>query len=171
MFPDHFKGVVFVSVAVVDSDTFKGTSEIEALETRTRTNLEAYERFGRALGLPSASRYAVGTEVAVEGEHLGTALLEKYPKALVVAGQLIFEEDSTWNRILHNETAFLIQRRLQHVGVPMIVLPVQLDLKNDDRKAPRPLLPGKGPLSLRGSAPKRPELDMADEAAASGPAA
>ena len=30
--------------------------------------------------------------------------------------------------LLHNETAFLIQRRLQHVGVPMIVLPVQLDL-------------------------------------------
>ena len=33
-----------------------------------------------------------------------------------------------WNRLLHNETAFLIQRRLQHDGVPMIVLPVQLDL-------------------------------------------
>jgi hypothetical protein len=30
---------------------------------------------------------------------------------------------------LHNETAFLIQQRLQHVGVPMVVLPVQLDLR------------------------------------------
>ncbi len=129
MFPGHFKGVVFVSVAVVDSDTFKGISELEALEARTKQNLEAYEHFGRALGLPAASRFAVGTEVAVEGEHLGTALLEKYPKALVVAGQIIFEEDTTWNRTLHNETAFLIQRRLQHAGVPMIVLPVQLDLR------------------------------------------
>ncbi len=33
-------------------------------------------------------------------------------------GQLIFDEDSAWNRFLHNETAFLIQRRLQHAGVP-----------------------------------------------------
>ncbi|MFO0614794.1 MAG: APC family permease [Polyangiaceae bacterium] len=128
MFPGHFKSVVFVSVAVVDSDAFKGTTELELLEARTRKNLEAYERFGRSLGYRTSSRYAVGTEVAVEGEHLGRALLATYPKALVVAGQIIFEEDTSWNRLLHNETAFLIQRRLQHVGVPMIVLPVQLAL-------------------------------------------
>ena len=137
MFPGHFKGVVFVSIAVVDSDTFKGAREVEALEARTQENLDQYCRFGRALGLPSTSAYAVGIEVAVEAEKLGTGLLKRYPKALVVAGQLIFEEDTGWNRILHNETAFLIQRRLQHVGVPMIVLPVQLDLKPFARKTPR----------------------------------
>jgi amino acid transporter len=128
MFPGHFKGVVFVSVAVVDSDTFKGASEVEALERRTNENLDAYRRFAATLGLPSAKCYSVGTEVAVEAERIGTDLLRKYPKALVVAGQIIFEEDTAWNRLLHNETAFIIQRRLQHVGVPMVVLPVQLDL-------------------------------------------
>jgi hypothetical protein len=137
MFPGHFKGVVFVSIAVVDSDTFKGVREVEALEQRTKENLEQYCRFGRALGLPSTSDFAVGIEVAVEAEKLGNKLLKRYPKALVVAGQLIFEEDTGWNRILHNETAFLIQRRLQHVGVPMIVLPVQLDLKPFATKRPR----------------------------------
>ncbi|HEY4119757.1 MAG TPA: APC family permease [Byssovorax sp.] len=129
MFPGHFKGVVFVSVAVVDSDNFKGAREVEALEARTRENLESYERFARTLGLPASSSFSVGTEVAVEGERIGVDLLKKFPKALVVAGQIIFEEDTAWNRILHNETAFLIQRRLQHVGVPMIVLPVQLRLE------------------------------------------
>jgi hypothetical protein len=137
MFPGHFQGVVFVSIAVVDSDTFKGAREVEALEQRTQESLDQYCRFGRALGLPSTSGYAVGIEVAVEAEKLGKDLLKRYPKALVVAGQLIFEEDTGWNRILHNETAFLIQRRLQHVGVPMIVLPVQLDLKPFAGKAPR----------------------------------
>jgi amino acid transporter len=128
MFPRHFEGVVFVSVAVVDSDTFKGASEVEALEERTRQNLAAYEQFARALGLRAASAFRVGTEVAVEAERLGTELSRRYPKALVVAGQIIFEEDTAWNRILHNDTAFAIQRRLQHAGVPMIVLPVQLDV-------------------------------------------
>ena len=52
----------------------------------------------------------------------------KYPRGLFVAGQLLFDEDTTFNRILHNETAFLIQRRLQHSGIPMIVLPVRLTL-------------------------------------------
>jgi amino acid transporter len=136
MFPNHFQGVVFVSVAVVDSDSFKGASEVEALEERTKNGLAAYERFARALGLPAASAFRIGTEVAVEAEGLGIELSKKYPKALVVAGQIIFEEDTAWNRVLHNETAFLIQRRLQHAGVPMIVLPVQLDLQAGKKGRP-----------------------------------
>jgi amino acid transporter len=128
MFPGHFKGVVFVSIAVVDSDAFKGAREVEALEQRTRETLASYRRFAAALGLPSASAFAVGTEIAVEAERLAADLIRAYPRGLVVAGQIIFEEDTAWNRLLHNETAFLIQRRLQHEGVPMIVLPVQLDL-------------------------------------------
>jgi hypothetical protein len=137
MFPGHFKGVVFVSIAVVDSDTFKGASEVEALEHRTQQNLEAYRNFAATLGLPSAVAYSIGTEVAVEADKIGVELLAKYPKAMVVAGQIIFEEDTAWNRALHNETAFMIQRRLQHSGVPMIVLPVQLDLV--PRRRPRRL--------------------------------
>jgi amino acid transporter len=129
MFKRHFRGVVFVSVAVVDSDVFKGGAEVESLEKRTKEHLERYERFGRSLGLATASACAVGTEVAVEAEKLGVELYKKYPEGLVVAGQLIFAEDTLWNRILHNETAFIIQQRLQHVGVPMIVLPVMLDLR------------------------------------------
>ncbi len=147
MFPGHFKGVVFVSVAVVDSDNFKGVREVEALEERTTENLKAYERFAGTLGLPASSRFSVGIEVAVEAERIGTELLKKYPKALVVAGQIIFDEDTAWNRILHNETAFLIQRRLQHVGVPMIVLPVQLDLREHGPRAQRLQAIVEGPQS------------------------
>jgi amino acid transporter len=133
MFPGHFKGVVFVSVAVVDSDSFKGAREVEVLEQRTNEALDAYRRFAGTLGLPSSKAYSVGTEVAVEAEKIGVDLLKRYPKAMVVAGQIIFEEDTAWNRLLHNETAFMIQRRLQHVGVPMVVLPVQLDIVERER--------------------------------------
>jgi hypothetical protein len=57
--------------------------------------------------------------VAVEAERVSRELLAAYPKALVVAGQVIFEHDTSWNRLLHNETAFATERRLQHAGVPM----------------------------------------------------
>ena len=107
MFPGHFEGVVFVSVAVVDSDVFKGAEEVPALETRTRRSLEEYERFATALGLPATSVYAVGTEVAIEAEQLAVGLVQWYPKAMVVAGQIIFAEDTVWNRVLHNQTALL----------------------------------------------------------------
>jgi hypothetical protein len=147
MFPGHFKSVAFVSIAVVDSDVFKGKDQLEALEQRTSEHLARYERFGRALGLRTTSAYAVGTEVAVEAERLGVDLCRRYPKALVVAGQLIFQEDTMWSRLLHNETAFLIQRRLQHLGVPMIVIPVRLNLKErrPERPADRPSRPAHPP--------------------------
>jgi hypothetical protein len=145
MFPGHFKSVVFASVAVVDSDSFKGASELEALERRTSDSLARYERFAAVLGYRTTSAYSVGTEVAVAAEQLATDLRAKYPKALVVAGQIIFDVDTAWNRLLHNETAFLIQRRLQHHGVPMVVLPVQLDLR-----ATRKNLPPQSRRSLEG---------------------
>jgi hypothetical protein len=137
MFPGHFKGVVFCSIAIIDSCNFKGVAEVEDLERRTARELEKYERFAETFGMPSASVFATGIEVAVESEQIGIEQIARYPKGLFVAGQLLFEEDSTYNRILHNETAFLIQRRLQHAGIPMIVLPVRLRLTEGPRlKAP-----------------------------------
>jgi amino acid transporter len=129
MFPYHFKGVIFVSVAVVDSESFKGADQIAALEKRTRESLLRYERYARTLELEAASAFAVGTEVAVEAEKIAGDLVRRYPKSLFVAGQLIFEEDTFWSRALHNETAFMVQKRLQRRGIPMIVVPVRVDLR------------------------------------------
>ncbi len=133
MFPGHFKGVVFCSVAVIDSGNFKGIAEVHELERRVQQALDQYVRYANWLGLPAESRFSTGIEVAVEAQKLATDLIRKYPKGLFVAGQLIFDEDSFASRALHNETAFMIQRRLQHEGVPMVVLPVRLSLKKGPR--------------------------------------
>jgi amino acid transporter len=135
MFPGHFKGIVFCSVAVIDSGVFKGIGEVHELERRTQQALDKYVQYAGWLGLPAESTFSTGTEVAVEAEKIATELIQKYPKGLFVAGQLIFEEDTFFTRILHNETAFMIQRRLQHAGVPMIVLPVRINLKQGPRLA------------------------------------
>jgi amino acid transporter len=129
MFPGHFKGIVFVSVAVIDSGNFKGISEVHELERRTQEALDKYVKYAEWLGLPAESQFSTGIEVAVQAETIAIDVVQRYPKALFVAGQLIFEEDTFVTRALHNETAFMIQRRLQHAGVPMVVLPVRLNLK------------------------------------------
>jgi hypothetical protein len=90
-------------------------------------------RYAAWLGIPADSMYGTGIEVAVVAEKLATEIIERYPRSLFVAGQLIFDEESLVTRLLHNETAFMIQRRLQHAGVPMIVLPVRLTLKEGPR--------------------------------------
>jgi hypothetical protein len=42
------------------------------------------------------------------------------------AGKLIFQRDSWYQRLLHNETAAAVERRLQFAGLPMIVMPVRM---------------------------------------------
>ena len=133
MFPGHFKGVVFCSVALIDSGVFKGIDEVHELERRTAQALGCYVRYAEWLELPAEYNFATGIEVAVEAEKIASEIVQKYPKALFVAGQLIFDEDTFVTRLLHNETAFMIQRRLQHAGLPMVVLPVRLNLKEGPR--------------------------------------
>jgi amino acid transporter len=135
MFPGHFKGVVFCSVAVIDSGNFKGVAEVHELERRVQQALDQYVKYANWLGLPAESRFSTGIEVAVEAQKLATDLIRKYPRGLFVAGQLIFDEETFASRALHNETAFMIQRRLQHDGIPMVVLPVRLSLKKGPRLA------------------------------------
>ncbi|HSQ66416.1 MAG TPA: APC family permease [Polyangiaceae bacterium] len=140
MFPGHFEGVVFCSVAILDSGNFKGAGEVTELEKRTGAELDKYVEFARTIGLPADRAFATGTEVAVEAENLGRELSKKYPRSLFVAGQLLFSEDTSSSRLLHNETAFQIQRRLQHMGIAMIVLPVRLNIKGGPR-VPEPSRP------------------------------
>ncbi len=141
MFPEHFQGVVFSTVAILDSGNFKGSGEVAELEKRTGEELDKYVQFAQTVGLPAERVFATGTEVAVEAENLARGLARKYPRSLFVAGQLLFSEDSTTTRILHNETAFQIQRRLQHAGIPMVVLPVRLNITGGPRIAAGTSLP------------------------------
>ena len=135
MFPGHFQGIVFCSVAVIDSGNFKGIAEVQELEARVQKALDKYVQYAAWMGLPAESRFSTGIEVAVEAEKVANDVVQKFPRALFVAGQLIFEDDSLVTRMLHNESAFMIQRRLQHGGLPMIVLPVRLNLSEGPRLA------------------------------------
>ena len=51
---------------------------------------------------------------------------KEFHRAIFYLGQLVFENDRFYYRILHNETAFAIQRRLQFAGLQAIVLPIRV---------------------------------------------
>jgi hypothetical protein len=53
-------------------------------------------------------------------------VVETHPDALFIAGQVVFRPESFSHRILHNEVAFALQRRLVFRGFDMIILPVEL---------------------------------------------
>ncbi|MBF0480867.1 MAG: APC family permease [Desulfovibrionaceae bacterium] len=127
-FPGHYKNVVFVSVAVVDSSSFKGARAIDALKDSVKTSLEKYVELARKLGLAADYRTAVGTEVVTSAVDLCAVVAREYPQSVVFSGQLTFCLDKFYHRILHNQTAYAIQRRLQQRGVTTVILPIQVEM-------------------------------------------
>jgi amino acid transporter len=124
-FPGLYQQFVFVSVAVVDSGTFKGKEEIDALRHQTAGDLSRYVQLARGLGFAAESVMEVATEVVSEATQLCAQVAQRYPKATVVSGKLVFQRERWFQKVLHNETPMLIQQRLQWVGVPMVILPIR----------------------------------------------
>ncbi|HQR46006.1 MAG TPA: amino acid permease [Thermoanaerobaculia bacterium] len=125
LFPGYYRNLVFVSVAVVDSGSFKGSEEVERLEAATRESLEKYVAWARAHGWNAAYRMAVDTEALEKVTEICAELAREFPRSVVFSGKLVFSKPRWYDTILHNETAYAIQRRLQVSGVPAIVLPVR----------------------------------------------
>ncbi len=125
-FPGHFKGLVFVSVGVVDSGAFKGEEEIEALGKDTLAMLAQYVELAANLGVPATARMSVGTDVVAECEKLCLEVAQEFPRATFFSGKIIFQRERWYQRLLHNETAHSIQKRLQWAGRTMVVLPARV---------------------------------------------
>jgi len=125
-FPEHFRSVVFLSVGVVDSGAFKGEEEVERLGVQTGETLQKYVELAHGLGIPSTSRKALGTDAVAEAEKLCLGLVREFPRTTFFAGQVIFQRERWYQRLLHNETAYAIQKRLQWAGQTMVILPARV---------------------------------------------
>lgn len=124
-FPGLYRQFIFVSVAVVDSGSFKGQEEIEALQRKTRDDLDRYVTLARGLGFAAEGRTETGIEIVEPATELCRRIADEFAKATIISGKLVFRRERWYHGILHNETPAAIQRRLQWLGVPMVVLPVR----------------------------------------------
>jgi hypothetical protein len=124
--PGHFRNFVFVSAGVVDSGNFKGSEAVDDLRRHTDESLHRYVDLARRLGVPAAAFSTIGTDAVDELERLCLEVARKFPKCTVFAGQLVFEKDTWVHRLLHNQTAYALQRRLQWAGLPMVILPTRV---------------------------------------------
>ncbi len=137
MLPNYFKNVIFVSVAVIDSGHFKGPEEITELKQEVDDTLKRYVDLARRLGWNAAAVTGVGTDPvdAIYRACMDTA--RKFPQVMFFGGKLIWKRESWWQRIMHNETAFQVQRRLQWKGLPMTIIPLRVSTRSG-KDAPSP---------------------------------
>jgi hypothetical protein len=129
LFPGHFRNFVFVSVGVIDAAAMKGVEEVDRVRERTEASLRHYVQLARGLGLAAGFRMSVGTEAVAGAEELAREIARELPRSIFFMGKLIFAREGFFFRVLHNNTADQLQRRLQFAGLNAMLLPVRaLDL-------------------------------------------
>ncbi len=126
LFPGYYRSFVFLSVGVIDSAAMKGVEEVDLVRRNTEESLQRYVDLAARLGLAAEYRLAIGTEAVAEAEKLCVAVAKEFPRAIFFAGKLVFERERWFQRLLHNETAYQLQRRLQFAGLNAMVLPVRV---------------------------------------------
>jgi amino acid transporter len=125
-FPGTFRNFIFLSAGVVDSTVFKGAEEVVNLGADLKKQLLNYEEFVKGHGYYAEARSEVGTDVIEIIGHLAEGAAKDFPNIVFFSGQLVFQEENFVTRLLHNQTAFLAQKKLVFSGLPMIILPVRV---------------------------------------------
>lgn len=125
-FPGTFKNFVFVSVGVVDSSDFRGEFVMDSVRKKREEIGVKYVALANASGVPAAFRYSIGTEVVDEAVDLCMKLRKEFPRLTFFGGKIVFEHERWLEPLLHNQTAFAIQRRLHWLGIPMVIMPVRV---------------------------------------------
>jgi len=126
LFGGEFRNFVFVEVGVIDAGNFKGAEEVENLHHKIEHDVDRYVHFMRQKGCHAEGLTFMGVDVIEEVEKIGVEILEKYPNAVFFGGQLVFPNDSFFNRLLHNYTVFTMQRTFYQKGVPFVILPIRV---------------------------------------------
>lgn len=127
-FPGFYKNFVFVSAVVIDQGAFKGKEGLEDLKKSVEDSLKKYVELARTLGFPAEYRMAIGTDVVDTATELVKDVSREFNKSTVFSGQLSFRLEKFYHKLLHNEAAFAIQRRLQWNGIANVILPIKLEM-------------------------------------------
>ena len=128
-FPGYFEQIVFVAVALVDAQTLKDHEQVQRCKVQARGALQRYVQLARRNGFAASFETGVDTEVSDGAVPLCQNVAQRFTRAVFFGGKLVFENERWYQRLLHNENANIIQRRLQNLGVPMLVMPVRVGMR------------------------------------------
>ncbi len=126
MFPGHFKNFIFVNARTVDSHAYGGEGAVEQMRAEASATLQFFVDFCRSHGMASTSYLGFGTDAVQEVTKLCFDISREYPNAIFFTSKLIFEQDNWFIRLLHNQAALAIQRRLHFDGLQMVILPMKV---------------------------------------------
>ena len=126
MFPGHFKNFIFVNARTVDAHAYGGEGAVEQMRAEANATLKFFVDFCHSHGMASAAYLGFGTDVVDEVTRLCETINKEYPNSIFFTSKLIFEHDNWFTRLLHNQAALAIQRRLHFESLQMVILPMKV---------------------------------------------
>jgi amino acid transporter len=126
LFEGAFKNYIFLQIGVVDVGNFKGTSEVDRLKEHIESEGKRYVDYMQRHGLYAESFTVIGVDVLEELDNLVPQITDRFPRTVFFGGQLVFRKETFFNRWLHNQTIFSVQKRLYHQGLPVVILPIRV---------------------------------------------
>jgi amino acid transporter len=127
LFPGQFKNFVFVRVGVVDVENFTREFIFKKMQQKVEADLKYMVNFAHQQGVPAKCYRDYGTDPVKKLTRLAEQIAKEFPKSIFFASNLIFPKDNGLKRLLHNETAQTLQRRLHLNGLQMVILPMQVN--------------------------------------------
>jgi len=128
MFPDHFKNFIFVNARSVDSHSFGGREDMEAMKVEANAALAYFVNYCNSKGWAAKSYLSFGTDPIDEATRLAERVQAEFPNTIFFTSKLIFEHDNLFIRLLHNQAPLVLQRRFHLRGMQMVILPMKLTI-------------------------------------------
>lgn len=135
MWPGYFKNYVFMSVGVVDVNSYESERTLARMEKKVKNRLKYFVEYSHQIGIPAKSYCAFGIDPVKELDQLAETIQAEFSNPIFFAAKLVLMHESWLTRLLHNETPMSLQRHLLLKGMRLIILPIQLSLKNDKKEA------------------------------------
>lgn len=126
MFPGHFKNFLFVNARTVDSHAYGGEGAMDKMREEAAETLEYFVDFCHSHGMAASSYLGFGTDAVEEVTRLCEEISSEFPHAIYFTSKLIFSSDNWLVRMLHNQAALAVQRRLHLEGLQMVILPMKV---------------------------------------------
>jgi amino acid transporter len=126
LFPGVFKNFVFASVGEIDTEEFTDEASWHSLRKDTKASLKTYVDFCTYRNLPATYYHDYGTDVIETLAKLTDRITADFPRAVFFSTKLIFENENMLTQYLHNQTAYMLQKRMHSKGQNLIIMPMML---------------------------------------------
>jgi amino acid transporter len=126
LWPNHYKNMLFLCAREVDAQAYGGVENLNEMKSRTAQDLRYYVNLSNSHGIAAKAYDAYGTDAAAEMMELCEQVRSEFGNVVFFTSKLVFEREPWYIRLLHNQVAYEMQRRLQLEGMQMVILPMKV---------------------------------------------